>query len=319
MSEVNKHGRTYIRGKALHQDFRSIVIDEIVEVGGDIATGFFEGSYSAVASKLKVSSDTIKKIWKAFCTSGESERPKSCASGVKQLKPDDLEFIEVLKTDKPSMTSGEILKEVKRHCFIPGGTSKEAINRAVRNFMREGKWSWKRMVKPAAEKFTPENIGYSQEFLNYISTVDPFKLKFFDESGIKLPDIANPNYGHSSVGKPCVEIFRNMQTPNITLNLLCGADKIMYANTVRGASNTVKFLDFFAEASQNFQPYGKPILEYGDHIIMDNCAIHHFQGGQVLGEWLDNIGCALDYLPTYSPEFNPAELVFNKLKTVLKR
>lgn len=52
---------------------------------------------------------------------------------------------------------------------------------------------------------------------------------------------------------------------------------------------------------------------------MDNCAIHHFQGGQVLGEWLDNIGCALDYLPTYSPEFNPAELVFNKLKTVLKR
>ena len=98
MSEVNKHGRTYIRGKALHQDFRSIVIDEIVEVGGDIATGFFEGSYSAVASKLKVSSDTIKKIWKAFCTSGESKRPKSCTSGAKQLIPDDLEFIEVLKT-----------------------------------------------------------------------------------------------------------------------------------------------------------------------------------------------------------------------------
>ena len=90
------------------------------------------------------------------------------------------------------------------------------------------------MVKPAAEKFTPENIGYCQEFLNYISTVDPFKLKFFDESGVKRPDIANPNYGHSSVGKPCVEIFRNMQTPNITLNLLCGADKIMYANSAWG-------------------------------------------------------------------------------------
>ena len=78
--------------------------------------------------------------------------------------------------------------------------------------MREGKWSWKRMFRPVAEKFTPENIAYCQEFLNYISTVDPFKLKFFDESGLKLPDIANPNYGLSIVGKPCVEIFRNMQT-----------------------------------------------------------------------------------------------------------
>ena len=39
-----------------------------------------------------------------------------------------------------------------------------------------------------------------------------FKRKFFDESGVKRPDIANPNYGLSIVGKPCVEIFRNMQT-----------------------------------------------------------------------------------------------------------
>ena len=106
----------------------------IISYVSDIATGFFEGSYGAVASKLKVSSDTIKKTWKAFCTSGESKWPKSCASGAKQLKPEDLEFIEVLKTDKPSMTSGEILKEVKQHCFIPGGTSKETINTAVRNF-----------------------------------------------------------------------------------------------------------------------------------------------------------------------------------------
>ena len=72
--------------------------------------------------------------------------------------------------------------------------------------MREGKWSWKRMVGPAAEKFTLGTVK------NYIAIVDPFKLKFFDESGLKLPDIANPNYGLSIVGKPCVEIFRNMQT-----------------------------------------------------------------------------------------------------------
>ena len=37
------------------------------------------------------------------------------------------------------------------------------------------------------------------------------------------------------------------------------------------------------------------------------------------GECLDNIGCSFVYLPTYSPEINPAEYVFNKLKTIMKR
>ena len=319
MSEVNKLGRTYRCGKAIQEDLRCLVVDEIVEMGGDTATGFFEGSYRAVASKLKLSTETVQKIWTTFCVSGEIKRPKSCASGVKHLKPEDLEFIKFLKTDKPSMTSGELLKEVTEHCFIPGGISKETLNRTVRNHMGDGKWTWKRMVRPAAEKFTQQNIEYCQEFLDYISTVDPYRLKFFDESGITLPDVGNPNYGHSLVGTPCVEIFRNMQTPNITLNLLCGAEGIMYANTLLGPSDTLKFLNFFAEASQNYQPDGRPILEYADHIILDNCAIHHFEGGQILGEWLDNIGCILVYLPTYSPEFNPAELVFNKLKKIMKR
>ena len=52
---------------------------------------------------------------------------------------------------------------------------------------------------------------------------------------------------------------------------------------------------------------------------MDNAAIHHNRVGDALGEWLDDIGCSLVYLPTYSPEMNPAEYVFNKLKTILKR
>ena len=52
---------------------------------------------------------------------------------------------------------------------------------------------------------------------------------------------------------------------------------------------------------------------------MDNAPIHRNRAGEALGEWLDDIGCTLVYLPTYSPEFNPAELVFNQLKTILKR
>jgi transposase len=54
-------------------------------------------------------------------------------------------------------------------------------------------------------------------------------------------------------------------------------------------------------------------------LFLDNCATHRFLGGNILCEWLDDIGCVLVYLPSYSPVLNLAEFVFKKLKTILKR
>ena len=217
------------------------MIDEIVENGGDITTGFVPGSPSCIAKKFKLKIDTVKKVWKRFYTTEGFKRPKTVSSGVKHLQPEDLEFIEVLKTIRPSMKTGELLRNVNDY-YLPIGTSKPAINRAVCNHMRQGKWSRKRMVRPSAEKFTPENIQYCQEFINYITTVDRYRFKFFDESGIKLPDVANLKYGYSLVGTPCVEIMRNTRSPSTTLNLLCGANGIMYTITVNRNSGTLNFL-----------------------------------------------------------------------------
>lgn len=50
---------------------------------------------------------------------------------------------------------------------------------------------------------------------------------------------------------------------------------------------------------------------------MDNAAIHHYQAGEALGEWMDDIGCLFVYLPTYSAEMSAAENVLYKLKTIL--
>ena len=302
---VSQKGRSYHKGKSLQNDLRSLIIDEIVAEGGDIVTGFFPGNLANVARKFKLTYNTVANVWRQFIEKRDHERPKSLATGVRCLQTDDLDFIEFLKTDRPSLTSGELLREVNEHCQIPGGVSTVTINRAVRTSMHEGKWSRKIMTRPAAEKFTDNNIAYCQAFIDYISTVHPYRLKFFDETGLKLPNVANPRYRHSLVGERCVEISRNAQSPNITLNLMCGLENIMYANTVGGATDTIRFLQFFHEASQNIQADGRPILEYGDHIIMDNCATHRFVGGEILGEWLDEIGCVLVYLPTYSPELNP--------------
>ena len=318
MADISARGRLFDRGKALNIDLRRKIIQDIIEEGGDFATGFFPGSFSLIACKNRVKYDTVRKIWKDLCDNG-NEKVTSRAAGVKHMQSDDIEFVRFLKTDRPSMTIGEIHKHVNEHCSIAGGTSKSAIQRVIKNSMNDGKWTWKKLTRPVADKFTPANVNYCQEFLNYISSVDPYKLKFFDESGIKLPDVGRPNYGHSLVGTPAVEILRYANSPNITLNLMCGLDGIVYANTIDGTSNALTFLNFFEEAVHVHLPNGKPAFSYGDHLIIDNAPIHHSRAGQALGEWLDDIGCTAVYLPTYSPEFNPAEYVFNKLKTIFRQ
>ena len=218
------------------------------------------------------------------------------------------------------MSTGEVYKHLNEFgSNVVGGTSYSGERRVLKYHMDDGEWSWKRLTHSVQEKFTAANLIYCQEFVNYVHTIDPHRLKYFDESGIKLPEVGRPNYGHSLIGTPAVEISRNMHSPNITLNLMCGLDGIIYANTVDGASNHLSFLNFFEESANVFLPDGRPPYTYGDHVIMDNAAIHHYRAGQALGEWLDDIGCVLLYLPTYSPEFNPAENVFNKLKTILRR
>ena len=75
--------------------------------------------------------ETIQKVWKTFCESGEVKRHESCTSDVRLLKPEDMQLKKLLKMDRPAMTSGELLNEVSEHCFIPGGISKQILNRAV--------------------------------------------------------------------------------------------------------------------------------------------------------------------------------------------
>ena len=55
----------------------------------------------------------------------------------------------------------------------------------------------------------------------------------------------------------------------------------------------------------------------GDIIVMDNLSEHHYEGGEVLEEYLAEMGIELLYTPVYSPDLNPVELCFNKVKTQL--
>ena len=95
---------------------------------------------------------------------------------------------------------------------------------------------------------------------------------------------------------------------NITVNLLAGLHGVEYMNTVPGPSDSMEFLRFFGEegSAANIET-ARPALEVGDIVVMDNCATHHFAGGEALQEWFNERNNELVYTTTYSPNFNPAE------------
>jgi transposase len=69
---------------------------------------------------------------------------------------------------------------------------------------------------------------------------------------------------------------------------------------------------FLAYIQQHLAPSLKP----GDIVIMDNLSSHKVAGVQ---EAIEAAGASLMFLPPYSPDFNPIEQVFAKLKALLRK
>ena len=59
-----------------------------------------------------------------------------------------------------------------------------------------------------------------------------------------------------------------------------------------------------------------PTLHKGDIVVMDNLSSHKVAG---VKEAIASVGAKVVYLPPYSPDFNPIENVFSKLKTMLRK
>ena len=58
-----------------------------------------------------------------------------------------------------------------------------------------------------------------------------------------------------------------------------------------------------------------PHLKKGDIVIMDNLRAHKVNGVQ---QTIEQAGAHVLYLPLYSPDFNPIEMLWSKLKFVLR-
>ena len=95
---------------------------------------------------------------------------------------------------------------------------------------------------------------------------------------------------------------------NVTLLAALTPDGIGPSMTIPGAIDGAAFAAYI-------QACLVPSLHPGQVVILDNLRAHKSAGARAA---IEAAGCALRFLPAYSPDFNPIELAFAKIKTSLR-
>jgi len=140
-----------------------------------------------------------------------------------------------------------------------------------------------------------------------IGCVDPGRLVFVDEMGTHT-SLASL-YAYAPVGERAFfEIPRN-RGMNTTLLSSLHAGGMGPSMAVEGAT-TARVFETYVEH------FLAPALRPGQLVVMDNLGAHR---PKRVRELIEERCCELIYLPPYSPDFNPIEEAFAKLKHILRK
>ena len=119
----------------------------------------------------------------------------------------------------------------------------------------------------------------------------------------------SPIYGWSRRGRRlCFEVPRNWGA-NVTLLSSMSAEGMGPSLAVEGATTKAVFETYV-------EHFLAPELLAGQIVVMDNLSSHK---GHRVRELIEARGCELKYLPPYSPDLNPIEEAFSKLKALLRK
>jgi transposase len=136
--------------------------------------------------------------------------------------------------------------------------------------------------------------------------LDPAKLVFLDETWATTNMVRR--FGRSPRGERVTGAVPYGHWKTSTFVAALRQDGLTAPLVLDGAMNGRAFLAYV-------QQFLAPTLNRGDVVIMDNLPAHRVAG---VREAIERVGAQLLYLPPYSPDLNPIEQVFAKLKAMLR-
>jgi transposase len=138
-------------------------------------------------------------------------------------------------------------------------------------------------------------------------SLDACSLVFVDEMGTNTS--LSPIYGWSKKGQRAYGSVPRNRGRNTTVLASMSVEGMGPSMAVEGAT-TARVFETYVERVL------APTLRKGQVVVMDNLSSHK---GQRVRELIEDRGCELLYLPSYSPDLNPIEEAFSKIKGLLRK
>lgn len=153
----------------------------------------------------------------------------------------------------------------------------------------------------------PKIARRREQWKKYQGRLDPRRLVFIDETWAKTN--MTPIRGWAPRGQKLVARAPFGHWRTLTFLAALRHDRIDAPCVLDGPINGLSFTAWVEQ-------FLVPTLAPGDIVIMDNLGSHK---GAAVRNAIRAVGAKLLYLPPYSPDLNPIEQVFAKLKLLLRK
>jgi len=154
----------------------------------------------------------------------------------------------------------------------------------------------------ASEQDRPDVKRHRARWRTYQGLIDPKRLVFIDETWTKTN--MTRRYGWAPKGERLVDKVPHGHWKTATFLAALRNDRIEAPCLYDGPINSERFRAYVEQ-------FLAPTLKPGDVVILDNLASHK---GKAVRQAIRGVGARLVFLPKYSPDLNPIEQVFSKLK-----
>ena len=270
--------------KAYSGEMRERVIAE-VESGA---------SRREAAEEFAVSASTAV-IWvKCFRQTGRcAAKPRGGSISPLEKHAD---FLLGLIEKQPDLTLDEVVLAMRKH-KIPGGRT------AVWRFFKRHKITFKN----AAEQERADVARARRRWMREQGMFDPARLVFVDETAANTKMVRLS--GRCPRGERLIGRVPQGHWKTITFVAALRRNGMRAPCTVDGSMNGAKFLAYVEQCLA-------PTLKRKDIVMIDNLPAHKAAG---IREAIEARGATLRYLPQYSPDLNPIEMPFSKLKASLRK
>jgi transposase len=289
---LNLHSRfgTIGRMKAYSQDLRDRIVTALKS---------HTMTREQVAQTFGVSRSFAQSLWRRWRDTGSAAAQPHSGGRPRTLAPDTARIRAEVKR-QPDATLAELCERVHQ-AGGPASSPSMMCRELQRLDLRR-----KKKTLHASQRDTPRvrraRQTYRAERVDWVAK----HLKFIDESSLHAS--LTRLYGRAEGGQRVEEAVPYQPDESWTMVATLGEQGVSAPWVLEGALNGAAFDTYVQQVLA-------PTLEPGDIVIVDGLPAHK---GRAAAEAIQARGARLQILPPYSPDLNPIELCWAKIKTALR-